>query len=129
MTTEIGTGLETAERVLAIVRDRAGTTAAEAEVNVVGGDHSLTRFATSFIHQNVSEEVSHVLLRVALDGRVASSSLDGPTDDETLGRLVDNVIAAARVAPADPELARPHAPDRGRGPRPLGRRDGRGGPR
>ena len=112
MTAEIGSGLETAERVLAIVRDRAGTTAAEAEVNVVGGDRSLTRFATSFIHQNVSEEVSHVLLRVALDGRVASSSLDGPTDEETLGRLVDNVIAAARVAPADPSwpgLTRPAA--------------------
>ena len=47
------------------------------------------------------DEVSHVLLRIALDGRTASSSLDGPTDDEGLARLVDNVIAAARVAPKD----------------------------
>jgi predicted Zn-dependent protease len=103
MTTETDTALDVADRVLAIVRDRAGSEAAEAEVNVSRGVSALTRFANSFIHQNVSEEVSHVLLRVALDGRVASSSLDGPTDDETLGRLVDDVLAAARVAPADPD--------------------------
>jgi predicted Zn-dependent protease len=45
--------------------------------------------------------VSHVVLRVALNGRVASSSLDGPADTNTLQRLVDNVLAAARVAPVD----------------------------
>src|SRR4029078_6786466 len=73
----------------------------EAEVNVTRGVSALTRFANSFIHQNVSEDVNHVLLRVVLDGRAASSSLDGPTDDETLGRLVDNVLEAARVAPLD----------------------------
>ena len=79
------------------------------------GRRALTRFATSFIHQNVADEVSHVLLRVALDGRTASSSLDGPTDDETLGRLADNVIAAARVAPRDegwPGLTPPAAASR-----------------
>ena len=101
MTAATDTALDVAERVLAIVRDRAGSEAAEAEVNVRLGTTALTRFATSFIHQNVADEVSHVLLRVALDGRTASSSLDGPTDDETLGRLADNVIAAARVAPRD----------------------------
>ena len=102
MTTRTNAGLDVAERVLSIVRDRAGSEAAEAEVNVTLGTSSLTRFANSFIHQNVSEDVSHVLLRLALDGRVASSSLDGPADDETLGRLADDVIAAARVAPLDP---------------------------
>ena len=34
MTTETDTALDVAERVLAIVRDRAGTEAADAEVNV-----------------------------------------------------------------------------------------------
>jgi predicted Zn-dependent protease len=102
MTTQTGAALDVASQVLAIVRDRVGSEAAEAEVNVTTGVSSLTRFANSFIHQNVSEEVSHVLLRLALDGRVAASSLDGPADEATLGRLVDNVISAARVAPADP---------------------------
>ena len=100
MTTSTGTALDVAERVLSLVRDRPGA-GAEAEVRVERGTRALTRFATSFIHQNVAEDVSHVLLRVALDGRTASSSLDGPTDDGTLGRLVDNVLAAARVAPLD----------------------------
>jgi predicted Zn-dependent protease len=101
MTTDTGAAPDVADRVLAIVRDRLGSEAAEAEVNATRGVSSLTRFANSFIHQNVSEEVSHVLLRLALDGRVAASSLDGPADDESLGRLVDNVISAARVAPVD----------------------------
>ena len=93
---------EIADRVLRLVRERAGE-AAEAEVDVHLGTSALTRFATSFIHQNVAEEVGHVLLRVALDGRNAASSLDAPTDDERLGRLVDDVIAAARVTPPDPD--------------------------
>ncbi|HEX5014364.1 MAG TPA: metallopeptidase TldD-related protein [Candidatus Limnocylindrales bacterium] len=89
-----------AERVLEIVRTRTSG-AAEAEVSVRRGTQALTRFATSFIHQNVAEDVSHVVLRVALNGRVASSSLDGPADGNALTRLVDNVLAAARVAPID----------------------------
>lgn len=91
----------TAERVLDLVTEQAGP--AEAEVTVRRGIDSLTRFATNFIHQNVAEEVSHVLLRVALDGRVASGALDGPVDDGTLRRLVADVVAAARIAPADPD--------------------------
>jgi predicted Zn-dependent protease len=102
VTAATGTELDVAERVLSILRRRGGTEAAEAEVGVRRGTRALTRFATSFIHQNVAEDVSHVLLRIALDGRPASSSLDGPTDDGTLGRLVDNVLAAARVTPIDP---------------------------
>jgi predicted Zn-dependent protease len=90
-----------ADRVLALVRERAGE-AAETEATVRLGTSALTRFATSFIHQNVAEEISHILLRVALDGRNASSSLDGPTDDATLTRLVDDVLAAVRIAPIDP---------------------------
>jgi predicted Zn-dependent protease len=101
MTAITGGALAVAERVLSIVSSRTGARTAEAEVNVRRGTQALTRFANSFIHQNVAEDVSHVLLRVALDGRVASSSLDGPADEGTLRRLVDNVLAAARVAPID----------------------------
>jgi predicted Zn-dependent protease len=63
----------------------------------------------------VASEVNHVLFRVALDGRNASTSVDGPADDETLGRAIDGVLDAAKVRPADPEwpgLAEPApAPD------------------
>jgi predicted Zn-dependent protease len=111
--TQLNTALDTANRVLDLVRDRAGD--AEVEVTVGTGEDALTRFANSFIHQNVVEEVSHVVLRVALDGRVASTSFDGAPDEAGLTRLVDNVLEAARVAPSDnewPGLApRADAPD------------------
>jgi predicted Zn-dependent protease len=113
MTTEAARGLELAEHTLDLVRRRAGD--AEVEVTVRRGEDSLTRFATSFIHQNVTSEINHVLIRVALDGRNASTSVDGPADDETLGRAVDGVLEAARVRPPDPEwpglAPRAEAPD------------------
>ena len=124
MTAQAGAALDVAERVLSNVREQAGGEAAEAEVTVQRGSRALTRFATSFIHQNVAEDVSHVVLRVALDGRTASSSLDGPTDEATLGRLVDNVLAAARVAPPDAGWPGLTQPTPGAGNRPLGRGNG-----
>ena len=91
----------TADQVLELVRARAAS--AEAEVVVTSGLSALTRFANSFIHQNVAEETSHVLLRVALDGHVASVSFDGPPDAEHLGRLADDAIEAARAQTLDPD--------------------------
>jgi predicted Zn-dependent protease len=98
-------------KVLDLVRHRS--TAAEAEVTARWGTSALTRFATSYIHQNVAEEVTHLLLRVALDGHVASVTLDGPADDEHLARLVDNAFDAARVMPVDPDWPGLTAPTRG----------------
>jgi predicted Zn-dependent protease len=94
--------LDTADRIVGLVRARAGE-AAEAEATVTRGVSALTRFANSFIHQNVAEDLSHVALRVALDGRVATVRLDGPTTDERLATLVESAIESARVSPIDPE--------------------------
>ena len=93
--------IETAERVLALVQARA--TSAEAEVVVRTGTEALTRFANGFIHQNVAEEVRHVSIRVAVDGRTAATAFDGPPTDETLGRTIDGLLEAARVRPEDPD--------------------------
>jgi predicted Zn-dependent protease len=90
-----------AEQVLGLVRARSGE--AEAEVNVHVGNAALTRFANGAIHQNVAEAVRRVDLRVALDGRVAACTLEGPTDDERLRRLVDDAFDAAAVSPIDPD--------------------------
>jgi predicted Zn-dependent protease len=95
--------LAVADRVVALVRERAAS--AESEATVTFGTEALTRFANGFIHQNVAEERSHVLLRVALDGRVASVRLDGPTTDERLTGLVDSALDAARARPVDPDWA------------------------
>lgn len=104
--------LDLAERVLGMVADAEAS--AEAEVNVGDGHAALTRFANSFIHQNVGEDSLGVHLRVVLDGRGASSS-SSATDDESLARLVGATLSAARLRPEDPDwpgLAAPTtAPD------------------
>jgi predicted Zn-dependent protease len=88
--------LDTCDRVLRLVG-----TDAEAEVTVTAGIESLTRFATGFIHQNVTDEVRNVHLRVALDGRVAEATAN-QTDDDALARLVRSAMEAARLRPVDP---------------------------
>ncbi len=90
-----------AERLLELVRARAGN--ADAEATVERGTVALTRFANSFIHQNVAEETSHIVLRVAVDGRTATARLDGPPEGEALERLVGGALEAARVRPVDPD--------------------------
>ena len=74
---------------------------AEAEITVTSGTESLTRFATSFIHQNVTDASRDLHLRVALDGRVAEAT-GNQTDDDALTRLVRSTLDAARLQPIDP---------------------------
>ena len=88
--------LDTCERVLRLVG-----TDAEAEVTLTSGTESLTRFATSFIHQNVADAVQRVHLRLALDGKVAEAT-GNQTDDDALDRLVRSATEAARLRPPDP---------------------------
>ena len=88
--------LDTCERVLRLVG-----TDAEAEVTVTAGTDALTRFATSFIHQNVADAATRVHLRVALDGRVAEATAT-QADDEALARLARSAIDACRLLPVDP---------------------------
>jgi predicted Zn-dependent protease len=100
-----------AARVLELVRERSSD--AEAEVNVRTGTLALTRFANGMIHQNVAEDLREVGVRVALDGRVAGASVDGPAGDDELGALVAGVFEAAAVSPVDPDwpgLASPTEP-------------------
>jgi predicted Zn-dependent protease len=78
--------------------DRQG----EATANAAAGRSSLTRFANSFIHQNVSEDRTSVSLTVVVDGRLASGSTT-VVDDGGLQRLVESTIAAAKLRPVDPD--------------------------
>ena len=92
----MSTQLDTCERVLQLVG-----TDAEAEVTVTTGIEALTRFATSFIHQNVADAVQQVHLRLAVDGRVAEATTN-QTDDDALTRLVRSTLDAAGLQPVDP---------------------------
>ncbi|MGI9666331.1 MAG: TldD/PmbA family protein [Acidimicrobiia bacterium] len=83
------------DAALEMVGDRA-----DAEVYADVGESSLTRFANSFIHQNVSEDASQVSVRVARDGRIASATGTVVTTD-ALERLVDSTIELAADQPVD----------------------------
>ena len=85
--------IELASHVLDKVGDRA-----EAEVVVSGGVSALTRFANSFIHQNVAEEGYEVSLRVAVDGRVNSATT---TSLDNIDGFVDNAIDVASMQRVD----------------------------
>jgi predicted Zn-dependent protease len=86
------------QQVLDLVGDRA-----EAQVSASQSRPALTRFANSFIHQNVGEAGVSVSLKVALpDGRVAAASTTR-ADTDGLAALVDGALAAAALRPVDPD--------------------------
>lgn len=86
----------TAERVFDLVPNGV-----EAEVLVMASDSSLTRFANSFIHQNVSEEGTAISLTLVSDGRVSTSS--GTLSEEGLADFVERAVETTRVAPVNPD--------------------------
>jgi len=89
---------EICQQVLDLVGDRA-----EAQVTSQQGRPALTRFANSFIHQNVGEAGVSVNLKVALpDGRVATASTTR-ADSAGLAALVEGALAAAALRPVDPD--------------------------
>jgi predicted Zn-dependent protease len=99
-----------AAAVLELVR--AAAPDAEAEVTVAQGTLALTRFANSYIHQNVADTATHVRLRLHLGGRTATGSTTG-TDPGALTRLVASTVAAAGLLPPDagwPGLTGPASP-------------------
>ncbi|GAB3969572.1 hypothetical protein GCM10027615_23920 [Plantactinospora veratri] len=65
--------LDLAGRVVELVRQVAGPSA-EAEVGTERAELALTRFANSFIHQNLADVATTVRLRLHLDGRTATGS-------------------------------------------------------
>ncbi|MGW4154571.1 TldD/PmbA family protein [Micromonospora chersina] len=94
------TEVDLAGRVVELVRRLAGP-GAEAEVVVTRTDLALTRFANSFIHQNVAESGTTVRLRLHADGRTAAGG-GSLVDTDGLTALVERTLAAARLCPPDP---------------------------
>ncbi|MDH3499900.1 MAG: TldD/PmbA family protein [Acidimicrobiia bacterium] len=74
---------------------------AEAQVAVVRGPSGLTRFANSFIHQNVAEDQAAVSLTVSIGGRVATFT-SNRTGGDAIDDLIDRSLAAAALRPVDP---------------------------
>lgn len=92
--------LETlADRLLGLVGDRA-----EAAVTVTRTRQGLTRFANSFIHQNVVDEHVEVALQVSVRGRPAAARTYR-ADEEGLAALARRTLEAASLRPVDPNWA------------------------
>jgi predicted Zn-dependent protease len=103
--------LDVAAQVLELVRAAAGA-GAQAEVSVERRGLALTRFANSFIHQNLAEDTTTVGLRLHTGGRTLAGSTT-VTSAEGLRELVSRTVEAVRFAPPDPGwpgLAPPAAP-------------------
>ncbi|MER7890477.1 metallopeptidase TldD-related protein [Micromonospora sp. NPDC094482] len=92
--------LDLAGQVVELVR-RLGRPTAQAEAVATRADLALTRFANSFIHQNVADSTVGVRLRVHLDGRTAAGS-GSVVSPQGLQALVERTLAAARLCPPDP---------------------------
>ncbi len=84
-----------AGRALELVDGRAETAVTVRHVN-----EGLTRFANSFIHQNVGDEHVALTLEVVADGRSAAATTTNVGDD-ALRRLVEATLEAASVQPVD----------------------------
>jgi predicted Zn-dependent protease len=96
---------EIAARVLSLVP--AG---GQAEVDVSHESEALTRFANSYIHQNMAlDEATTVSLRLHRDGRTAAGA-SNLTTASALADLVQRVVEAVRLAPADPGWPGPTPP-------------------
>src|SRR5256886_14252109 len=87
-------------RVLELIRTQAGP-GTEAEVLVDRRVLALTRFANSYIHQNVADTTTTVRLRLHRDGHTASGATTLTVAD-ALRDLVGRTVAASRHCPPDP---------------------------
>jgi len=94
------TELDVTTRVLELVRTMAGP-GTQAEALVERRALALTRFANSYIHQNVADSTTTVRLRLHRDGRTASGSTTLTVAD-ALRDLVERTVSASRHCPPDP---------------------------
>jgi predicted Zn-dependent protease len=89
---------------------RAG--ADQAEALVIGSETALTRFANNRVHQNVASEDTALSVRAVVGTRIGVASTNR-TSPEEVAACCERAVAAARLAPADPDF--PGLP----GPRPV----------
>ncbi|HKT05028.1 MAG TPA: TldD/PmbA family protein, partial [Rugosimonospora sp.] len=89
--------MDLASQVLDLVRAAAGPDA-QAEVTVERVDLGLTRFANSYIHQNVADTTTVVRLRLHTAGHTAARAGTLTTPD-ALRDMVEQALVAARLSP------------------------------
>ncbi len=81
----------------------------QTEVNIVTSDTALTRFANSFIHQNVSESNAEVRVRV-VTGKKIGVSATNDMSQAGLKRVVESASTIARFQQDNPDFVSLPAP-------------------
>ncbi|MCS7286097.1 MAG: TldD/PmbA family protein [Anaerolineae bacterium] len=75
----------------------------QTEVLLIGYNRQLTRFANSYIHQNVYESDVQLRVRVIIGKRVGVA-VTNRLDDLSINQVVDNAMAIARLQPENPNF-------------------------
>ena len=88
---------EIAERVLAL------SAAEQTEVLVMSGDSGLTRFANSYIHQNVAERNVGLKVRAVVGQKIGVAS-SNDLSQEALQRVVESALTIAKLQPENPDF-------------------------
>jgi PmbA protein len=81
----------------------------QAEVLIETNDSALTRFANSYIHQNVAETNVQVRVRVVIGKKIGVASSNDLSAD-SLKHTVDTARAIAQLQPDNPEFRSLHGP-------------------
>lgn len=74
------------------------------EVAYRGGESALTRFANNYIHQNVSENDTHLSVRVIVDEKVGVASTNDLSED-SLRHVLEIALQAAQLQKENPAFA------------------------
>jgi len=88
---------EIAEWVLAL------STADQTEVVILGEENRLTRFANSYIHQNVAEKNAQIRVRAVVGKRIGVATTND-LSDEALAQAVESAIGAAKLQRENPDF-------------------------
>jgi len=75
----------------------------QTEVLVFSDDSQLTRFANSYIHQNVAERDVQVRVRAVVGKRIGVASTNDLSSD-SLEKVVETALAMARLQPENPDF-------------------------
>ncbi len=88
---------EIAERVLAL------SAAEQTEVLIMSGDSGLTRFANSYIHQNVAERNVGLKVRAVVGKKIGVTS-SNDLSQKALERVVESALTIAKLQPENPDF-------------------------
>jgi predicted Zn-dependent protease len=88
---------EIGERVLAL------STADQTEVVILGEENQLTRFANSYIHQNVAEENAQIRVRVVVGKKIGVATTND-LREESLAKVMESALAMANLQKENPDF-------------------------